>query len=320
MSPNGSDDFLVAEWERRLSCRRMGRAVFLPPEQEPQLSCRRMGATTFLSPNGSNDFLVAEWEQRLPYRRMGAAAFLPPDGSNVFLAAEWEQRLPCRRMGATSSLSPDGSRSFRAADLRAPTSGIHKSPVRNGRQENRPSQMCPPYRLHSSGPGIPRLVNTSNPGSNANADTASSPLPVPAPRPRKIPRISPVRGFRRIVTGRPVSSSNLTDPPGPLSVIPASSPSHPTRTGSAKTNDDLPSPSPTSGIAKLNQNNSSPSTSRPVISNSPPDRGIAAGASTTNAGSRNGVPSDPTPPHSSRLFAGTATREDTSPPPATCNR
>ena len=188
-----SNDFLIAEWERRLSCRRMGRAVFLPPEQEPQLSCRRMGATTFLSPDGSNVFLAAGWEQRLPCRRMGATTSLPPEwerrlscrrnGSGDFLVAEWDGRLSCR---------PSGSRGFRAADLRAPTSGIHKSPVRNGRQENRPSQMCPPYRLHSSGPGIPRLVNTSNPGSNANADTASSPLPVPAPRPRKIPRISPV--------------------------------------------------------------------------------------------------------------------------------
>ena len=170
-----------------------------------------------------------------------------------------------------------------------------------------------------STPPDPESHGSSTPPTPAPTPTLTprpSPLPSPSARPRKIPRISPVRGFRRIVTGRSVSSSNLTDPPGPLSVIPASSPSHPTRTGSAKTNDDLPSPSPTSGIAKLNENNSSPSTSHPTISNSPPDRGIAAGASTTNAGSRNGVPSDPTPPHSSRLFAGTATREDTSPPPA----
>ena len=86
LPPNGSDDFLIAEWERRLSY-------------------RRMGATTFLSPNGSNVFLAAGWEQRLPCRRMGAATFLSPNGTGGFLAA---------RAGAaafvppTSELRPPG--------------------------------------------------------------------------------------------------------------------------------------------------------------------------------------------------------------------
>ena len=115
MPPNGSNDFLAAEWEQRLPRRRMGATTSSPPngsndflaaEWEQRLPRRRMGATTSLSPNRSNVFLAAEREQRLPRRRTGATTSSPPNGSNVFLAAGWEQRLPCRRMGAAAFLPP----------------------------------------------------------------------------------------------------------------------------------------------------------------------------------------------------------------------
>ena len=87
--------------------------------------------------------------------------------------------------------------------------------------------------------------------------------------------------------GMSLSPSSVTLPPGPDSVMVARLPSHPARTGTAKAKLELPSPSAVAGMVKLSEKSwPPPPPVRPVIRNSPAESGSAAGASTTNAGSR----------------------------------
>ena len=106
--------------------------------------------------------------------------------------------------------------------------------------------------------------------------------------------------------GRSLSSSRLTEPPGPVSVMVARFPSHAGITGRTKANDELPSPSAVSGMVKLREKSSTLLAVRPVTTYSPAESGSAAGASTTKAGSRNGSLSALTPPQRRRDLAGVA--------------
>ena len=78
-----------------------------------------------------------------------------------------------------------------------------------------------------------------------------------------MPRTCPVRGLRRMAIGRSLSLSRVTDPPGPVSVRLARTPSHDASAGRMKAKEELPSPSATFGIAKDREKSSVPDSLRP---------------------------------------------------------
>ncbi len=153
--------------------------------------------------------------------------------------------------------------------------------------------------------GIPRLNRTSNPWPGAAAGPgASGAAAGPGARaagggPSKMPRICPVAGSRRMVTGSSVSRSRLAEPSGPCSVMLASSSVH--VTGRAKENPARSSSASVySAMAKDSEKSSAPPGSRPVSEYAPPAAGSVGGASMKKAGRRYGPPSPSSPPQSSR--------------------
>lgn len=92
----------------------------------------------------------------------------------------------------------------------------------------------------------------------------------------------------QMAIARSLSPSSVKETSGPDSVMAARVLAHPRCTGSANANEELPSPSATSGIAKLKEKSAEPLTAFPVIWCSPEESGKAVGASATKAGSRNG--------------------------------
>ena len=153
------------------------------------------------------------------------------------------------------------------------------------------------HRLQASPPGSPRLKSTSNPGPAACPE-ASAATWVADARSRRMPRICPVRGLRRIAIGRLLAPSKVNEPPGPVSVMLAKLSGQSGRTGRTKAKLELPSPSAVSGMAKRSEKSLLASAVRPVTANAPAESGSAGGASTTNAGFRNGTLSEVVPPHS----------------------
>lgn len=129
-------------------------------------------------------------------------------------------RVPCR---SSETHGADGivlGRGFACGARRVPrqgeTSGGYPTarsrvsrPV-NGHQSRSPVLLRPWKQMQghycqAAESGTPRLVNLSNPCSNESADTVASRLWRTVSAPRRMARICPVRGLRRMVIGRSVS-------------------------------------------------------------------------------------------------------------------